>query len=71
MTEEEFLLGLGKRIASYRKKKKLSQLALSIESGIAKSYISELEKGRRNPTVTTLLKLVKPLGVKVSTLMPK
>ncbi|MDY2575192.1 MAG: helix-turn-helix transcriptional regulator, partial [Bacilli bacterium] len=41
---------LGKRIAFLRKKKKMSQLDLALDSGINKNYISDLERGRRNPS---------------------
>lgn len=71
MDDNEYLLSLGHNIASARKKKGYSQLLLSIESGVAKSYISELEKGRRNPTLTTLRKLLKPLGLDPRQVMPK
>jgi len=54
---------LGKRVAYLRKERHLTQLALSLESGLSKSYISDLERGQRNPTVEVLLRLVKALGV--------
>ena len=54
---------LGKRVAYLRKERHLTQLALSVESGLSKSYISDLERGQRNPTVEVLLRLVKALGV--------
>jgi transcriptional regulator with XRE-family HTH domain len=41
----------------------MSQLSLSLESGISKSYLSDLERGQRNPTVGVLVRLVKALGV--------
>jgi XRE family transcriptional regulator, regulator of sulfur utilization len=54
---------LGKRVAYLRKERHLTQLALGLESGLSKSYISDLERGQRNPTVEVLLRLVKALGV--------
>ncbi|MCI2110933.1 MAG: helix-turn-helix domain-containing protein [Bacilli bacterium] len=54
---------LGKRVAYLRKERHMSQLSLSLESGISKSYISDLERGQRNPTVGVLVRLVKALGV--------
>ncbi len=59
----DVLTQLGKRIAYLRKEKKMSQLALSFESNIAKSYISDLERGRRNPTVKVLERLSLALDV--------
>ena len=46
---------LGMRIAYLRKQKKMSQLALSIEAEINKNYLSDLEKGRRNPTLLIII----------------
>jgi transcriptional regulator with XRE-family HTH domain len=57
------LAQLGKRIAYLRKERHLSQLRLALDSGLAKSYISDLERGRRNPTVKVLLKVAVGLNV--------
>lgn len=54
---------LGKRIVYLRKEKKMSQLSLSIATGLSKSYLSELEKGKRNPSVDTLMKIVMALDI--------
>ncbi len=63
------LLGqLGIRITYLRNKKNISQLELSIRSGVSKNYISDLENGRRNPTVTVLQKLAYGLGVSLEKL---
>ena len=63
------LLGqLGMRIAYLRNKKNISQLELSIRSGVSKNYISDLENGRRNPTVSVLQKLANGLGVSLEKL---
>lgn len=57
------LIQLGMRIAYLRKERKMSQLTLSIDSGIAKSYLCELEKGRRNPSVIVLSRISEALGI--------
>lgn len=63
------LLGqLGMRITYLRKKKNVSQLELSIRSGVSKNYISDLENGRRNPTITILQRLANGLGVSLEKL---
>ncbi len=59
---------LGKRIAYLRKKKGMSQLDLSIEAEISKSYISDLENGRRNPSVLLLQRIASSLGVSLEKL---
>ena len=60
---------LGKRIAYLRKKRKMSQLQLSIESEINKNYISDLERGKRNPTLMILSRISKALNCDLSTLL--
>ncbi len=59
---------LGKRIAYLRRRKGMSQLDLSIETGISKSYISDLENGRRNPSVLLLQRIASSLGVSLEKL---
>ena len=54
---------LGMRIIYLRKQKGWSQLDLSVESGINRNYISDLENGRRNPTVDVLEKICDALGI--------
>lgn len=45
---------LGMRISFLRSQKGWSQLDLSIESGVNKNYICDLENGRRNPSLEIL-----------------
>lgn len=54
---------MGKRITYLRKERGISQLDLSIDSGLSKSYLSDLEHGRRNPSVASLSKIASALGV--------
>jgi|LAHS01.1.fsa_nt_gb XRE family transcriptional regulator, regulator of sulfur utilization len=57
------LVQLGKRVAYLRKERHLSQLALALECGLTKSYLSDLERGQRNPTLKVLNRLSEGLGV--------
>lgn len=59
---------LGMRIRYLRKKKGLSQEDLALDSGINKNYLSDLERGMRNPTVNILEKLAVTLEVSLSEL---
>ncbi len=54
---------LGRRIAYLRKSKRISQLELSIDSDISKSYLSDLECGRRNPSVMVLSRICAALEI--------
>ena len=54
---------LGKRIEHLRKKKGWSHLELSLESGVNKNYICDLENGRRNPSLEILEKISIALNI--------
>ena len=59
---------LGYRIRYLRTQKGLSIEALALEAEINRNYLGDLERGTRNPTVVVLNKIVKALGVDLSTL---
>ena len=63
------LTQLGMRIKYLRKKKGMSQLDLSLEADVNKNYISDLERGTRNPSIITLEKIAFALGVDLATLL--
>ena len=52
---------IGKRIKEIREKKKLTQEALSQKSGLNRTFIIHVEKGRRNLSVISLEKILKGL----------
>lgn len=60
---------LGKRIVYLRKKRKISQLQLSLESEINKNYISDLERGKRNPSLMILNRIAIALKIDMSELL--
>ena len=62
------LIQLGKRIKYLRKLRKWSQLDLALESEVNKNYISDLEKGRRNPSVMVLNRIAIALNIDLATL---
>lgn len=60
----EFLLTFGRRLKRIRKSRGFSMRELAEKSGVAFSYISELESGAKlNPTVDALCRLATALGV--------
>lgn len=69
MAKNFTLYSLGKRIAYLRQKKGLTQLEFSADSGIAKSYVCELEAGKRNPSMLVLEKVALALNVTLSELL--
>jgi transcriptional regulator with XRE-family HTH domain len=53
----------GKKLREIRLKKKLSQGDVSRILQVHRSYISGLERGMRNPSLLTVQKIAKALGV--------
>lgn len=61
---------LSKVLKALREQKGLSQHALAKKVGVTGAYITMLETGaRKNPTVDTLKKIAKALGVPVTDLL--
>jgi transcriptional regulator with XRE-family HTH domain len=58
-------LDVGSRIRSLRKRKGLSLLALSQQSGLSPNAISRIERGENSPTVSSLRRLANGLDVSV------
>lgn len=56
---------IGSHIKTLRNEKGLTQEKLSYESDIDKTYISEVENGKRNISVINLEKLIITLGSSV------
>ena len=54
---------LGMRIKYLRSLNKWSQEDLALEAGVNKNYISDLERGNRNPTIKVLDKIANSLGI--------
>lgn len=59
----------GKKLRETRLKKKLSQGGVAKMLGFHRSYMSGLEQGRRNPSLLTVLKIAKALGISAKNLL--
>ena len=60
---------LARNLRRLREEKGWSQEAYAEEAGIHRTYVSDIERGNRNPTVLVLEKLAAPFGVSASTLL--
>ena len=60
---------LGKNLRRLREAKGWSQEAFADEAGIHRTYVSDIERAARNPTITVVEKLAVPLGVTVAELL--
>jgi len=54
---------LGRRIKALRRRAALTQEGLAERTGLNPKYISGIERGRENPTLATLIRMAKELGV--------
>lgn len=63
------VIQFGKKLREARLKKKLSQGDVAKIFGVHRTYISGLERGRRNPSLLTVQKIAKALGVPVEILL--
>jgi transcriptional regulator with XRE-family HTH domain len=60
---------LGANLKRLRAAKGWSQEDYAFEAGIHRTYISDIERGARNPTIEVLVKLAAPLGVEAADLI--
>ena len=63
------VIQFSKRLKEVRLKKKLSQGDVARILGVHRSYISGLERGRRNPSLLTVQKIAKALGISAKNLL--
>ena len=68
MYEEEFLK-LGHKIKYERSKRKISQLQLSLKTGLTTRTISRIECGNIDAKYSTLLKISDGLNIDISNLL--
>jgi transcriptional regulator with XRE-family HTH domain len=60
---------MAQRIQELRERRGLTQEQLAVKAGISRGYLARLETARHDPTLSTLEKLAKALGVKVGRLL--
>jgi len=53
----------GRNLAAARHRKGLSQEALGLEAGLHRTYVSAIERGQQNPSLTNIIKLAREVGV--------
>jgi transcriptional regulator with XRE-family HTH domain len=62
-------VAFGQILRRYRLDAGLSQEQLGLEAGVQRNFISLIETGQNQPTVTTIFKLASALGVKTSRML--
>jgi len=64
---DDFLIGIGKRLKSIRKKEGYTISSLANSAGVSNGLISKIENGRTIPSLPVLLELISALKIDVST----
>jgi len=62
-------IAFGKVLRQLRQDKGLSQEQLGFDADLRRTYVSILELGQQQPSLTTILKLAKALNISASHLM--
>ena len=60
---------LGQNMKRIRAKKKMSQADIARALQVDRGYISNIENGKKNPTIATIQKLANALGVSADELL--
>ncbi|MEG9475704.1 helix-turn-helix transcriptional regulator [Mannheimia bovis] len=68
---EKIAIAFGRAIRQLRKQKNLSQEELGFEADLQRIYVSKLELGQQQPSITTIFKLAKGLGCTSTELMER
>ena len=59
------------KIKAFRIKNGISQMELSLRSNLSQSFIANLEKGKKQPSVLTLIRIAKALNVNPQEFFPE
>ncbi len=54
---------IGRNVRKIREKKGFTQEKLALDAGLNRAYIGYIERGERNPSTDTLVKIAKALKV--------
>lgn len=60
---------LGENLKKIRTNKNITQTELAEKLGVDKSFVSNLENGKNNPTLSTIASLAQALGVTTNELL--
>ena len=65
----KLLKTFGRSIRSYRKQRGMSQEDLAEKSGLSRNYVSDIERGVRNPSLLALIGIAKALRMPLRDLL--
>ena len=67
--QEDVPVRFGLRLRALRLDAELSQEQLAVKAGLHFTYISQVERGKRNPTIVTLARIASALQVPLAVLV--
>lgn len=67
-TPHPALIKFGENVRSAREQRSWTQEVLATKADVDQTFISGIERGARNPTVITISKLAKALGISAAAL---
>lgn len=67
--ERQLLRAVGDRVRATRRRRGMSQEALALESGLDRTYVGSVERGKRNIAVINLAKIARALGVSLGEIL--
>ena len=71
MRADQVSAAFGRVLREQRNAAELSQEQLALNADVDRTFVSQMERGIRQPTLTTLFKLAKALEVQPSTLVSR
>ena len=71
MSNENITVRFGKRLRTLRKKKGWTQVQMADVLGIDRSYISDMENGKKNVCLPTLEVLSQGFGISIAKLLSR
>ena len=66
---EDYSKRLGENLKRIRTKKGITQIEIAKKLGADRSFVSNIENGKTNPTLSTITNLAKALSVPVNELL--
>ena len=71
MPDHQLLIKLGKRIRKLRLKRGWTQVIMAEQIGIDRSFLADVERGKRNTSILNLDLIAKGLGISLSKLFSR
>lgn len=67
--DDDIRLRFAKNVRRLRRAKDISQEAFADMAGVHRTYVSDVERGTRNPSITIVAQFAKALGVTPGSLL--